>query len=100
MFIQGQRKGSIVLKVFASIMITFLELRGSNDPPGNPGSAVPGIASNGAMEKIKTLNICDTLINNLFIHTKTYIIFEMRGRGSLYTNDSYLFCEILLWLLL
>ena len=54
MFIQGQRKGSIVLKVFASIMITFLELRGSNDPPGNPGSAVPGIASNGAMEKIKT----------------------------------------------
>ena len=46
MFIQGQRKGSIILKGFASIMITFLELRGSNDPPGNPGSAVPGIASN------------------------------------------------------
>ena len=51
MFIQGQRKGSIVLKVFAFIMITFLELGGSNGPPGNPGcSAVPGIASNGAME--------------------------------------------------
>ena len=82
-------------------MLTFLELRGSKGPPGNPGSTVPGIASNGAMElmieNIKTLIICDTLINNLFIHKKTYIIFEMRGRGSLYTNDSYLFCEILLW---
>ena len=34
----------------------------------------------------------------LFIQKHRYILFEMRGRGSLYTNDSYLFCEILLWL--
>ena len=87
MFIQGQRKGSIVLNVFASIMITFLELWGSNGPPGNTGSAVPGIASNGAMElileKIKTLFICDTLINNLFIHTKTYLKWE---EGEVFTQ--------------